>query len=61
MCGDKYEIIKRMSECKKFSLKEYKNMHDWMEKAIYLELCKRRHFVYAFYTDSNLCRREWSL
>ena len=33
-----------MSKCNKLSQKEYKARHDWVEKVIHLELCKKFKF-----------------
>ena len=40
LCGDRDETINHIiSECSKFSQKEYKSRHDWVDKGIHWELC----------------------
>ena len=42
LCGDKNGTIKHiLSECSKLAQKEYKTRHDWIERVINWELCKK--------------------
>ena len=43
--GDRDEIINHIiSECSKLAQKEYKTRHDWVDKVIYWEMCKKFRF-----------------
>ena len=45
LCGDRDEMINHIiSECSKLTQKEHKTRHDWMEKVIHWELCKKFKF-----------------
>ena len=45
LCRERDEKVNHIvSECSKLSLVEYKNRHDWVEKGIHWELCKRLNF-----------------
>ena len=45
LCGDKDETINHIiSECSKLAQKEYKTRHDWMNKLIHREMCKKFKF-----------------
>ena len=44
-CGDRDEMITHMiSEWSKLALRKYKTKHDWVEKVIHWELCKKFKF-----------------
>ena len=48
LCGDRDEAINHIiSECCKFSQKEYTTRHDWVGKVIHFELCKKFKFDHA--------------
>ena len=48
VCGDRDETINYvLSECSKLAQREYKARHDWVEKVIHMELCKKIHFGYT--------------
>ena len=40
-CGDRYETINHINECRKLAQKEYKTRHDCVCKVIHWELCKK--------------------
>ena len=43
--GDRDETINHIiSECSKLAQKEYKARHDWVDKVIHRELCKKLKF-----------------
>ena len=42
--GERDEMINHISECSKLVQKEYKTRHDWVEKVIHWELCKKLNF-----------------
>ena len=44
LCGDRDEPINHISECRKWSLKEYKTRHHWVGKVIHWEMCKKFRF-----------------
>ena len=45
LCGDRDEIINHIiSECNKLAQKEYKFRHDWLDKMIHREMCKKSKF-----------------
>ena len=45
LCGNKDETINHIiSECSKLAQKEYKTRHDWVNKVIYWEMCKKLKF-----------------
>ena len=45
LCGDRDKIIHHIiSECIKLAQKEYKTKHDWVDKGISWELCKKLKF-----------------
>ena len=45
LCGDRDETINNIiSECSKLALKEYKTRHDWVDKVINWEMCKKFKF-----------------
>ena len=45
LCSDRDEKINHIiSECSKLAPKKYKTTHDWMEKLIHWELCKKVKF-----------------
>ena len=45
LCDDRDETINHIiSECSKLSQKEYKTGHDWVEKMIHWEMCKKFKF-----------------
>ena len=45
LCGDRDEAINHiMSECSKLALREYKTRHDWVDKGIHKEMCKKFKF-----------------
>ena len=45
LCGDRDETINRIiSECSKFTQKEYKTRHDWVGKGIHWEMCEKFKF-----------------
>ena len=45
LCGNRNETINHViSDCSKLTQKEYKTMHDWVDKVIYWELCKELKF-----------------
>ena len=46
-CGDRDETINHIiSECSKLAKKKYKTRHDWMDKVIHWEMCKKFKFDY---------------
>ena len=48
LCGDRDEIIYPMiSEGSKLAQKEYKTRHDWVDKVIHWELCKKLKFEHT--------------
>ena len=48
LCGDRDETINHIiSRCSKLAQKEYKARHDWVGKAIHLEMCKKFKFDHA--------------
>ena len=44
LCGDRDETINHVSECSKLAQEEYKTWHDWVDKMIQWELCKKLKF-----------------
>ena len=45
LCGDGDETIYHIiSKCSKLVQREYKTRHDWVEKVIHWELCKKFKF-----------------
>ena len=45
LCGNRDETINHLkSECSELAQKEYKTRHDWVEKVIHWELCKKLKF-----------------
>ena len=45
LCGDRDETINHiLTECSKLAQKEYKTRHDWVEKVIPWEMCKKSKF-----------------
>ena len=45
LCSNRDETINHIiSECSKFSQKEYKTRHDWVSKVIHWEMCKQFKF-----------------
>ena len=45
LCGDRDETINHIiSECSKLAQKEYKARHDWVDKGIHWEMCKKLKF-----------------
>ena len=45
LCGDREETTNHIiSECSKLAQKEYKARHDWVEKVIHWEMCKKFQF-----------------
>ena len=45
MVSDRYKTVYHiMSECSKFTQKEYESRHDWVGKLIHWKLCKRLTF-----------------
>ena len=45
LCGDKNETINHIiSEYSRLAQKECKTKHDWVEKVIHWELCKKLKF-----------------
>ena len=45
LCGDRDETINPIvGECSKLAQKEYKARHDWVDKAIHWEMCKKFKF-----------------
>ena len=52
LCGDRDETVNQIGECSKVVQKEYKTRHDWKEKVIHWELCKRFNFDH---TIDSIC------
>ena len=49
LCDDRDETINHIiSECCKLARKEYKDRHDWVDKAIHREMCKKFKFEHAY-------------
>ena len=45
LCSDRDETINPIiSECSKFAQNEYKTRHDWVDKGIHWEMCKKFKF-----------------
>ena len=44
LCGDRYETINHIRGCSKLAQKDYKIRHDWVDKVIHWELCKKFKF-----------------
>ena len=45
LCGDRDETINRItSGCSKLAQREYKARHDWVDKVIHWEMCKKLKF-----------------
>ena len=45
LCGNRDETINYIiSECSKLAQKEYKTRHDWVDKVIHKEMCKKFKF-----------------
>ena len=45
LCGDRDETINHIiSECSKLAQKEYKPRHDWVDKVIHREMCRKFQF-----------------
>ena len=45
LCSDRDETINHIiSECSKLATKDYKTRHDWVDKVIHWELCKKFKF-----------------
>ena len=59
--GDRDETINRIiSECSKLAQKEYKARHDWVDKVIHWEMCKKFIFDHANkYAQPSTCPRKW--
>ena len=48
LCSDGDETINHIiSECSKLAQKEYKTRHDWVDKVIYWEMCKKFKFNHS--------------
>ena len=46
-CGKRYEKVNDISELNNRAQKKYKNIHDWVGKAIYRELFKIGYRLYG--------------
>ena len=47
--GDRDETINhKISECIKLAQKEYKTRHEWVDKVIHLEMCKKFKFDHTW-------------
>ena len=49
------------SECSKLTQKVYKTRHDWVDKLIHMELCKKLKFEQIVYAQSKICLEEWDV
>ena len=48
LCSDRDENINQIiSECSKLAQKEYKTRHNWVDKVIHLDMCKKFKFNYT--------------
>ena len=47
LCGDRDKTINHISECSKLAQKECKVKHDWVDKVIHWEMCKKFKFDHA--------------
>ena len=63
LCGYKDEMIDHIrNECSKLAQNEYKTKHDWVWKAIHLELCKKLKFDHTnkwyMYNPESVLEKE---
>ena len=50
LCGDRDKTINHIiNECSKLAQKKYKTRHDWVDKVIHREMCKKFKFDRKWY------------
>ena len=68
LCGDRDEKINHISGCSKLAQKEFKAQHDWVDKVINWELCKKFKFNHmnkwyihnlAFVLENEMHKHLW--
>ena len=56
LCGDRDETVNHIiSECSKLAQKEYKTWHDWDDKVIHWEICKK---LKLGHTNNGICTTQ---
>ena len=63
LCGDRDETINHIiSDCSKLAQKEYKARHNWVDKVIHWEMCKKFQFDQTnkwYMHNPAPCPRKW--